>query len=63
MRAIAGLGVALLLLVPLAALATRRRSGDHSAARADRVATAVLRGILVLAAFVLVILVVILVRG
>lgn len=62
MRAVVGVGLALLVLVPLVALATGRRGGGDATGDADRLATAVLRGLLVLAAFVLVVLVVVVAR-
>lgn len=58
-----GVGLALLVLVPLVALATgRRRGGGPATGEADRLATAILRALLVLAAFVLVVLTVVVVR-
>ncbi len=62
MRAVVGVGLALLVLVPLVALATGRRGGGDPTGEADRVATAILRGLLVLAAFILVVLTVVVVR-
>lgn len=62
MRAVVGVGLALIVLVPLVALATRGRRGRGATAEADRLATAVLRGLLVLAAFVLVVLAVVVLR-
>ena len=63
MRAVVGVGLALLVLVPLVALATGRRRGRGDATgEADGLATAILRGLLVLAAFVLVVLTVVVVR-
>jgi hypothetical protein len=61
-RAIVGVGLALLVLVPLVALATGGRRGPGAAVEADRLGSAVLRGLLVLAAFVLVVLAVVVVR-
>jgi hypothetical protein len=61
-RAVVGVGLALLVLVPLVAFATRGRGGGDATGEADRLATATLRGLLVLAAFVLVVLTVVVVR-
>lgn len=62
MRAVVGVGLALLVLVPLAALATSRRGGGDASGEASRLATAILRGILVLAVFVLVVVTVVVLR-